>query len=288
MTSVRANGITIEFEEQGQGDPLLLVMGLSGQLVDWPGGLVDELVARGFRVIRFDNRDAGLSTEFTAAPPTTAQMARAVLGRGSLPAQYRISDMAADTIGLLDALGIDRAHVAGVSMGGMITQAMAIEHPSRVGSITSIMSTTGSRRVGQPTVPVVRRFARRQVPTRDTAVELGVETLRMISGPTFDPVEARAAVEASVARSYRPAGVGRQMAAILASPDRTPGLWQVAAPALVIHGLVDPLVRFSGGVATARAIRGSRLLAFDDMGHDLPRTRWVEIADAIAQNAARA
>jgi pimeloyl-ACP methyl ester carboxylesterase len=286
MAAVGANGITIEYEEQGDGEPLLLVMGLSGQLTDWPLGFVDELAARGFRVIRFDNRDIGLSTEFTSTPPTTGQLAKAVLARRPVPAEYRISDMAADAAGLLDALGVERAHVAGISMGGMITQ--AIEQPTRVRSMTSIMSTTGNRRVGQPKLSLVRRFARRQVPTRETAVALGLETFRAISGPTFVEAEAMEMVEASIARSFRPAGVARQTAAIIASPDRTPGLRRLDLPALVIHGLVDPLVRLSGGVATAAAIPGSRLLVFNDMAHDLPRTRWQEMADAIAANAARA
>ena len=288
MSAVTANGITIEYEECGDGEPLLLVMGLSGQLIDWPAGLLDELVRRGFRVIRFDNRDIGLSTEFTAVPPTTRQLAAALVARRPRPAEYRISDMAADAAGLLDALGIERAHIAGMSMGGMIAQAMAIDHPERVRSLTSIMSTTGSRRVGQPKMTLVRRFARRPVPTRETAVEQALETFRAISGPTYDPREARALVEASVARSFRPAGVARQTAAIIASPDRTAALRRVEAPALVIHGLLDPLVRLSGGIATAAAIADSRLLVFNDMAHDLPRTRWTEIADAIAHNAARA
>lgn len=288
MPAVTANGITIEYDEQGRGDPLLLVMGLGGQLIDWPVGFVEQLVERGFRVIRFDNRDIGLSSALTSRPPTTGELAKAVVLRRLLQAEYRISDMAADSAGLLDALGIDRAHVVGVSMGGMISQALAIEHPDRVRSLTSIMSTTGSRRVGQPKAALVQKFARRPVPTRRTAVDLAMETFREISGPGFDEVEALAMVRASIDRSFRPAGTARQMAAILASPDRTPGLRRLQVPALVVHGLVDPLVRPSGGVATAKAIPGSRLLMFNDMAHDLPRARWSEMADAIAQNAARA
>ena len=288
MASVTANGITIEYEDLGDGEPLLLVMGLSGQLTDWPQGFVDEIVERGFRVIRFDNRDIGLSTEFTSTPPTTAQLAKALLSRRPVPAEYRISDMASDAAGLLDALEIDSAHVVGMSMGGMIAQALAIGHPTRVRSMTSIMSSTGNRRVGQPKLSLIRRFARRQVPTRETAVDVGVETFRAISGPTFDEAEARAMVAASVARSFRPAGVARQTAAIIASPDRTAGLRRLDVPALVIHGLVDPLVRLSGGIATAAAIPQSRLLVFNDMAHDLPRSRWQEMADAIGVNAARA
>ncbi|MFZ8997460.1 MAG: alpha/beta fold hydrolase [Ilumatobacteraceae bacterium] len=288
MVSVSLGRVDVEYEERGVGRPLLAVMGLGGQLVDWPEGFRDELVRRGFRVITFDNRDIGLSTEFTAPPPTTAQIARAVLLRRRIPAEYLLTDMARDAVGLLDALDIDRAHVVGMSMGGMIAQTMAIEHPGRVRSLTSIMSTTGSRRVGRPTLALIRKFARRPVPTRETAVDVGVETLRAISGPTFDPVETRRLVEASVARSFRPAGTARQTAAIMASPDRTPGLRRLATPTLVVHGMLDPLVQPSGGRATAEAVPGSRLLMFNDMAHDLPPTRWAEMADAIAANADRA
>ena len=287
MASVEANGITLEFDERGSGEPLLVIMGLGGQLVDWPDGFVDELVLRGFRVIRFDNRDIGLSTEFTAAPPTTSEIARAVLLRRPIPAEYLLGDMARDAVGLLDALGVEGAHVVGMSMGGMIAQTLAIDDPTRVRSLTSIMSTTGNRRVGRPKLSLIRRFARRPVPTRETAVDIGVETLRAISGPAFDPVETRRLVTASVSRSFRPAGTARQTAAIMGSPDRTVGLRRLAVPTLVIHGMLDPLVRPSGGLATAKAVPGSRLLMFNDMAHDLPRPRWSEIADAIAANAAR-
>jgi len=287
MAQVTANGITIEYTEQGSGDPLLLVMGLGGQLVDWPQGFVEVLASRGFRVIRFDNRDIGLSTEFSSPPPSAGQIAKSVLFRRPMSAEYRLSDMAADAAGLLDVLEIETAHVVGMSMGGMIAQTLAIEHPARVRSLTSIMSTTGSRKVGQPTLKIVRRFVRRPVPTRETAVEVGLETVRVISGPTFDEAEARELVRASVERSFRPAGTGRQTAAIMASPDRTEGLRRLQVPSLVIHGLLDPLVRPSGGIATAAAIPGSRLMMFNDMAHDLPPTRWHEMADAIATNSAR-
>ncbi len=288
MASVQANGITIEYEEQGSGEPLLLIMGLGGQLIDWPQGLVDLIADRGFRVIRFDNRDSGLSTEFSSTPPTTGQLAKAVILRRLLQAEYLISDFADDSAGLLDALGVDSAHVVGVSMGGMIAQALAIEHPARVRSLTSIMSTTGNRRVGQPTARLIRKTARRPVPSRDTAVEIGVETFREVCGPTFDPDEFRRMAQASVDRSFRPAGTARQTAAIMASNDRTAGLQRLQVPTLVVHGLADRLVRPSGGIATAKAIPGSRLLMFNDMGHDLPRTRWAEMAEEIERNADRA
>jgi pimeloyl-ACP methyl ester carboxylesterase len=288
MSSVQANGITIEYEEQGSGEPLLLVMGLGGQLVDWPQQFVDMLAGRGFRVIRFDNRDSGLSTEFTGAPPTPGQLAKAVLFKRPIAAEYLLDDMADDAVGLLDVLGIDGAHVVGISMGGMIGQTMAIRHPSRVRTLTSIMSTTGDRRVGQPKLRLIRNFLRREQPSRENAVELGVEMFREVCGPTFDEHEFRRLAQASLARSFRPAGTARQMAAIVASGDRTAPLGRLDVPTLVIHGLVDPLVRPSGGIATATAVPGSRLLMFNDMGHDLPNTRWNEMTDAIVSNAARA
>ena len=288
MTSVQVNGITIEYEDTGTGEPLLLVQGLSGQLTDWPQPLVDLLVERGFRVIRADNRDAGLSTEMTGPPPTTADIVKAAVLRRPITSEYLLRDMAADEIALLDHLGVERAHVVGASMGGMIAQTIAIEYPSRVLSLTSIMSTTGHRSVGRPSPRLIRKIARREPPTRETAVDRAVELFREISGPTFDEADFRVLAQASVDRSFRPAGTARQLAAILASGDRTEALRRLDVPTLVIHGLVDPLVRPSGGVATAKAVPGARLLMFPDMGHDLPRTRWVEMADAIASNAARA
>lgn len=288
MSAVTANGITIEYDAQGEGEPLLLVMGLGGQLVDWPQDFVDLIVAQGFRVIRFDNRDAGLSSEFTSTPPTTAQIAKSILLRRVLKAEYRISDMAADAAGLIDALGLESAHVVGISMGGMIGQQLAIDQPAKVRSLTSIMSTTGNRRVGQPKASLVRKTVRRPVPTRETAVEIGVDTFREICGPTFDEQEFAQMVQRAVERSWRPHGTARQTAAIIASPDRTAALRQLDVPTLVIHGLLDPLVRPSGGMATARAIPGSRLLMFNDMAHDLPRPRWDEMVEEIARNARRA
>jgi pimeloyl-ACP methyl ester carboxylesterase len=264
------------------------VHGLGGQLVDWPQEFVDRLVGRGFRVVRFDNRDIGLSTEFTSPPPDIKAVAKAILLRRSLRAEYTLSDMASDAVGLLDELDIRAAHVVGVSMGGMISQQMAIDHPDRVLSLTSIMSTTGSRKVGQPSARVIRKTVRRPRPTPETAVDLAAENFRLISGPHFDEAEFRRTSSASVARSFRPEGTARQMAAIVASGDRTAELRRVDVPTLVVHGMLDRLVRPSGGMATARAVPGSRLLMFNDMGHDLPRPRWNETIDAIAANVARA
>jgi pimeloyl-ACP methyl ester carboxylesterase len=286
MASVQANGIEIEYHEQGAGEPLLLVMGLSGQLIDWAQGFIDEFVERGFRVITFDNRDSGLSTEFHGEPPTRGELVKAVTLRRPLRSEYLISDMADDAVGLLDALGIESAHVVGMSMGGMIAQTIAIEHPSRVRTLTSIMSTTGPY-VGRPKWRVIRKMARRQIPTPENAVALSIEAFRDVCGPTFDADEFRQLAERSVARSFRPEGTSRQLGAIIASPDRTAGLRGLRLPALVIHGMLDPLVQPSGGYATARAIPGARLVMFNDMGHDIPHTRWVEIADEVAALAAR-
>ena len=288
MASVQANGITIEYEEQGSGEPLLLVMGLGGQLTDWPQEFVDLIADRGFRVIRLDNRDSGLSTEFSGPPPTTWQITKTMLFRRPLPSEYVLDDMADDAVGLLSALDVDSAHVVGVSMGGMIAQTMAIRHPGRVRSLTSIMSTTGNRRVGQPKMRLITKFARRKPPTLATAVDESIEMFREFCGPTFDEVEFREMARRSIERSFRPAGTGRQTAAIMASGDRTEQLQRLHVPTLVVHGLLDPLVRPTGGIATADAVPGSRLLMFNDMAHDLPRTRWVEIADQISLNAGRA
>jgi len=288
MASVQANGITIEYEVQGSGEPLLLAMGLGGQLVDWPQAFVDLLADAGFRVIRFDNRDIGLSTAIDAEPPTRGQLMKAIALQRPMPSAYLLRDMAADAVGLLDALDVDRAHVVGMSMGGMIGQQLAISFPERVASLVSVMSTTGNRRVGRPSPRVIRKALRRPEPTPENAIEQGVELFREICGPTFDEAEFRLLAKMSFERSYRPEGAARQLAAIIASGDRTEELQQLRVPTLVVHGLVDTLVRPSGGIATARAIPGSRLLMFNDMGHDLPYTRHAEMVAAIAANAARA
>lgn len=288
--SVDVNGISIAYEERGQGPPLLLIMGLGGQLTDWPPGLVD-LLAQRFRVILFDNRDAGLSSEVDAPPPSRSSTMRAALTGRRSTAAYRLSDMADDAVGLLDHLGLERADVVGVSMGGMIAQQLVIDHPDRVAGLVSIMSSTGSRRVGRPKASVMRLFLSRRPPPTDAPIEelldAGVDLYAVISGPSRNLDEFRQQARRSVERSYRPAGTARQLAAIQASPDRTGALSRVTAPTLVIHGQVDPLVGLSGGLATAEAIPGSRLMVLPDMGHDLPSTRWEEMVELIAANAAR-
>lgn len=289
MTAATANGITIEYETHGDpgGDPLLLIMGLGGQLTDWTPGFLDALVAEGFYVITPDNRDAGLSTEFSGEPPSLWDLVKAMIARRPIDHAYRIADMAADHVALLDELGIDAAHIAGVSMGGMISQQIAIDHPQRTLGLTSIMSTTGNPRVGRTRFRTLLHMARFRGAPKSEALEAGVANFAHISGPTFDEAEYRRVAAVSIARSYRPEGTGRQLAAIVASPDRTDGLGAVTAPTLVIHGIVDPLVMKSGGVATAKAVPGSRLILYPEMGHNIPAGRYAEIAAAMGTNAAR-
>jgi len=288
MTAANLSNLTIEYETFGDGPALLLVMGLGAQLIDWPDEFVDLLVERGFQVIRFDNRDAGLSTKMTGTtPPTVSRALAAQVSRRLAHADYLLSDMARDAVGLLDHLGIEKAHVVGASMGGMIAQTIAIEHPQRVSSLVSIMSNTGDRRNGRASVHLLRK-ARKLIgdhPERrmENAVTLG----RLIAGPHFDDQAARELLQREFDRNDDIAGTGRQMMAIAASPNRTPGLRRLNVPTLVIHGLLDPLVMPSGGIATCNAVHGSRLLMFPDMGHDLPRARWPEVIDAIAANAQR-
>ncbi len=287
MPAVDVNGITIEYERQGSGEPLLLIMGLGAQLTAWPDEMVDGLVERGFEVIRFDNRDIGLSSLCDWEPPTPLRAFLRRLLRRPVPTGYVVEDMADDAAALLDALDIASAHVVGASMGGMIAQALAIGHEHRVRSLTSIMSNPGDGS-GGATARVLIAFARRPEPTRATAVQQAVQTFRLISGPHFDETEYRPLAEDAVDRSFRPEGVARQTAAVMASPSRVAGLERLATPALVVHGLADPLVKPSGGIATAEAIPDSRLLMFNDMAHDLPAPRLDEIMDAIRRVADRA
>lgn len=290
MAQAAVNGITIEFEEYGSGDPLLLVMGLGGQLTDWPPELIEHLVAAGFRVIAPDNRDIGLSTEMSGDGLARSAVVKAMLGR-PVKAPYSLSDMASDAVGVLDHLGIDRAHVVGMSMGGMISQEIAIGWPDRVLSLTSIMSHTGDRRHGLAKPSLSWRITRLGDPdpaNPSSVVENSMKIWQWISGPTYDEAVARERIEAGVERSIRVQGTARQTAAIFASRDRTPLLASVKCPTLVVHGMVDPLVTPSGGRTTAKAVPGARLIEFPDMGHDLPTNRIPEIVEEIRRNADRA
>ncbi len=288
MANLDVDGITIEYDVRGEGEPIIFVMGLAGQLIDWPEEFVDLFVEHGYQAIRFDNRDIGLSSQSTWEPPSQARtMAGMLSGRGLDGVGYTMQTMAADAVGLLEGLGIDQAHVVGASMGGMIAQTMAIEHRARVRSLTSIMSNTGDGRRGRTAAPLMVKLARRPAPTLENAIEERIAVFKMVAGPHWDDEELQRNAKLGVERSFRPAGTARQLAAIQASPDRTVDLGSVRAPTLVIHGLVDPLVLPSGGTATAKAVPNSRLLMFPDMGHDLPRPRWPEMTAAMVANAAR-
>jgi pimeloyl-ACP methyl ester carboxylesterase len=276
--------VDIAYERFGEPElpPVLLVMGLGTQMLGWPDGFCVALAARGVHVIRFDNRDIGLSTHLTDAP--APDVGAALLGDTS-SASYTMSDMAADLAGLLDALGLDTAHLVGASMGGMIAQTVAIEYPHRVRSLTSIMSTTGDPSVGQPTREALAALLSPPAATRAEAIERTVSILRVIGSPKFDLDEAELRWRTGLAydRANDPVGVARQLVAIAASGDRTVALRSVSVPTLVLHGADDPLVNVSGGEATARAIPGAELVVFEGMGHHLPRELWAEIARRIGE-----
>jgi pimeloyl-ACP methyl ester carboxylesterase len=266
--------------------PLLLVMGLGSQLIHWDLELYRQFADRGFHVIRFDNRDSGRSTKIRAPVPN---LVRAMAGL-PIDAPYLLADMADDAFGLLDHLSIDRAHVVGVSMGGMIAQTMAIRRPERVRSLASVMSTTGERRQSRPKLRLWSLLLQRAPQRRDQYIEYFVRAFHTIGSPGYPTDEARLRelAGATYDRGHHPAGTGRQLAAIMASGDRTEQLRRVIVPTVVIHGTDDPLVPFRGGVATARAIPNAQFLAIPGMGHDLPREVWPKIVDAVVANAPRA
>ena len=283
------SGITLEYERRGSGEPLLLVMGLAGQLIDWPVEFVDRLVAAGFDVISYDNRDSGLSTMTDWQPPSRRRAVISMLLRRPVKdVGYTVDDMADDAAGLLDQLGIDAAHVVGMSMGGMISQALTIRHPDKVRSLCSVMSNTGDRKNGNISPKLIRAMGIPSEPNEATAVEDAQKLWSNISGDHYDETETARRTETAVERSWAPQGVMRQTAAIAGSADRTEGLAGVKAPTLVIHGIKDLLVVPSGGIATAAAVPGSRLLMFPDMGHNLPEPRQDEIVAAIVANTLRA
>jgi pimeloyl-ACP methyl ester carboxylesterase len=281
--------VDICYETFGSADDpaLLLVMGLGTQMIAWPEDFCRRLAERGFLVIRYDNRDVGRSTHMRGyRPPTIPQL----LLRDKRAARYTLADMADDGMRLLDHVGIDRAHVVGASMGGMIAQTMAAEHPDRVLSLASIMSNTGHRWRGTPGLRVYPIFLRRPASNREGAIESFVSVFKLIGSPgfPFDEDEIRRAAELSYERGYNPAGTGRQLAAILAAGDRTAELHRITAPTVVIHGTKDRMVRPSGGRETAAAIPGAQLVMIEGMGHDFPRAAWDRIIDAIVANTRRA
>jgi pimeloyl-ACP methyl ester carboxylesterase len=284
-----ANGIELAYQEIGDpdGEPLLLIMGLATQMVAWEEGFCALLAERGFRVVRFDNRDIGRSTKIKSAG--LPNRFDTLIGRRST-APYLLSDMAADTTGLMDHLGIDSAHLVGASMGGMIAQTVAIERPERVRSLGSMMSTTGNRLHGTPSYKTFGLLLSRPLGGRENAIEQAVKTFRLIGSPGYpmDEARLREIAGASYDRGHSQAGVARQLHAISASGDRTEALRRLDVPATVIHGANDLLIRPSGGRATARTIPGARLKLIEGMGHDLPRQLWPTFVEEISANAARA
>ncbi len=283
----RVNGIDIAFDTFGRaGDPpIVLVMGLGTQRIAWPEELCEDLASAGRFVVRFDNRDVGESTHLAyLGVPSVLD----VLLRRS---PYRLDAMADDVAGLLDVLGLADVHVVGASMGGFVAQAVAIRHPTRVRTLTLIMTSTGSWRVGRARPLVLLRLARRRTAsTRDQAIDEAVRIFRLIGsrGFPFDEAWTRRLAGASYDRGYDPAGHLRQLAAVLAQRDRTNQLRQLDVPSLVIHGLDDRLVNPTGGLALARAIPRSKFVGFSGMGHDLPRPLWPALAGEIARHSDRA
>jgi pimeloyl-ACP methyl ester carboxylesterase len=278
-------GISLAYERIGDtgAEPLVLVAGLGQQLHSWPDAFCAQLADRGFEVVRFDNRDAGRSTHPRFRPPSLPGMLA-----GRFPAQqYDLTDMAADTIGLFDALDFETAHIAGVSMGGMISQTVAALHPPRIRTLTSIMSTTGSRLLGRPAFSTLRMMGGKPPKSREEAVESAVRMFRHIGshGFPFDEARVRELAGTGWDRDPTAGGVGRQLAAIMKSGNRTPLLRKITAPTLVIHGDRDRMVHPTGGAATARAIPGARRETVPGMGHDLPEGAWPTILDLIDKHA---
>jgi len=292
---VKANGITLEVEEHGsaQGEPLVLIMGLGMQLIAWHEDFVQMLVDRGFRVIRFDNRDIGLSHSFDhlGVPNLAVEALKHAVG-WSVRSAYSLADMADDTVGLLDAMGIAKAHVCGASMGGMVAQQLAARHPGRLKSMTLMMTSSGARHLPGPSMRVRGAMISRPVDPKsfDSIVSHYVDIYKLIGSPGFPSGDdwLRKRLSMSVRRSYRPRGTARQLTAIVADGDRTGMLSRVKLPTQIIHGLADPLVPVAAGRDLARSIRDARIDLVEGMGHDLPAALWPRFADGISAAASRA
>jgi pimeloyl-ACP methyl ester carboxylesterase len=288
--TARANGVNLCYEIFGDAaaEPMILIMGLGAQMVLWDDDFCRKLAARGFRVIRFDNRDIGKSSHLSGGKRLTAlELLKLRLLKIPVQAPYKIRDMAEDTVGLMDALGIKSAHIVGASMGGMIAQEIAISFPQRVRSLTSIMSTTGNPRLPQPTREAAAMLMAPPPASREEFLDRFVKTWKVLRVGSFPEDEAldRARGERIFERGINPAGVGRQLRAVLASGSRKERLRAVKAPTLVIHGTVDPLVRPEGGKDTAASIPGAKLMMIEGMGHAVPIRFWPDIIDAIDKHA---
>jgi pimeloyl-ACP methyl ester carboxylesterase len=294
MPRVTANGIQVEYETFGNSSdrPLLLIIGLGGQLIFWDDVLCRDLAGRGHYVIRFDNRDAGLSTKFDEAGiPDLVETFGKIMQGQKISTPYTLDDMADDTAGLLDALGIKRAHICGMSMGGMIAQTMAIRHPSRFLSLISIYSSTGNPELPQPKPEVIQLLIAAPPNEREGFVEHMVGLFKTIAGSGF-PVDeewTRKIIAEGYDRCFCPQGMARQLVAILTHGNRKPALASVKVPTLVIHGTADPLVPVEGGKDTAKAIPGAQLMLIEGMGHDLPHGgAWPRIVEAITAHTLKA
>jgi pimeloyl-ACP methyl ester carboxylesterase len=286
----RANGIDLCYEIFGDpgAEPMLLIMGLGAQMIHWDDDFCRQLAARGFRVIRFDNRDIGQSGKFSGGKRLTPlELLKLRFLKIPVEAPYTLYDMAQDVIGLMDVLKIKSAHVVGASMGGMIAQEIAIAFPERVRSLTSIMSTTGNPKVPPPTREATAVLMAPPTTTKEEYLERFAQTWKVLRAGSFPEDEAldRSRAERTFERGLNPAGVGRQLRAILASGSRKARLAAVKAPTLVIHGTVDPLVRPEGGEDTAASIPGAKLLMIEGMGHALPIPMWPQIIDALDKHA---
>jgi pimeloyl-ACP methyl ester carboxylesterase len=290
--SVKVNDIEIVYDAFGDpgSPPILLIMGLGAQMIAWDEEFCVQLAAQGYWVIRFDNRDVGLSTKLDeAGVPDALEMMQAQAQGKAIQAPYTLREMADDAIGLLDALEIESAHIVGASMGGMIAQTVAIHYPERVSTLTSIMSTTGDPKLPPPKQEAMAVLV---VPTptdRESCIERSIQDQRVLSGPgyQFDEARARRHAERAFDRGVNPAGVARQLAAILASGSRKEALRSVSVPTLVIHGDADPLIPVEGGIDTANSVPGAELLIIEGMGHDLPPAVWPQVIETIAHHAAQ-
>ena len=289
VPTIQANGIEIAYDSFGDaaGRPLLLVMGLGAQMLLWDEAFCERLAEHGHYVVRFDNRDVGLSTKFDAAGvPSIVALIQGIAAGKPASAPYSLDDMADDAAALLDALGLETAHICGASMGGMIAQTIAIRHPQRVRSLVSIMSTTGNPSL-PPATPTAMAMLMTPAPAdREGNIARAVNVYRAIGSPgfPFDEADVRDRAGLLFDRSYYPAGMVRQMAAILAHGSRVEALRQVSTPTLVIHGDADPLVPIEGGRDTAASVPGSAMLVIEGMGHDLPKAAWPRITGAIAEH----
>lgn len=290
MAKAAANGIVIEHEIMGEGEPLLLIMGVGAPLIVWPDGFCRALVAAGFKVIRFDNRDTGLSTHLHGkrVPDVRLSLVRRALRR-PIAAAYSLGDMAADAAGLMDALELESAHVIGMSMGGMIAQTLAVEHPGRVRSLVSYASTAGDL-FPLPEPRALGTLVRPPARSREEAIEVGLHFQRVCGsrGFVWDEAESRLIWGACWDRSHDPRGFARQFTAVLAAGSRREAVARIRCPTLVLHGLDDPLIPPAAAISTARAIPGARLELVPGLGHDLPEGAWPLLVEAVSRNAGRA